>query len=165
MSKTHAVLLALGSNIEREKKMPLAISLLAEHPEINLCAVSPIYECLPVGGKPNQPLFSNAAVAIETSLDPARLKAVLRQIEKEMGRVRTADKYAPRPIDIDIALYRQQILELDGNPIPEPDVLRFPHLLLPLADVAGEWQHPEVGKPLRQLAASLEYNSTEIYQI
>ncbi len=165
MSDVYAVLLALGSNIERQKNMPLAFSVLRQHPQLKLCAVSPIYESKPVGGLPNQPIFSNAAVYVETSLKPQRLKAALREIEKEFGRVRTADKYAPRPIDIDIAMYDQQILELEGNRIPDPDLLRFPHIALPVADIAPHWLHPEVGLTLRQIADSLEYDKREIYQI
>lgn len=165
MSKAHAVLLALGSNIERHKNMPLAFSVLQQHPKLKLCAVSPIYESLPVGDRPNQPIYYNAAVYVETPLNPQPLKAALREIEKEFGRVRTADKYAPRPIDIDIAMYDQQILELEGNRIPDPDLLRYPHIALPLADIAADWLHPEVGLTLRQIADSLEYNKTEIYQI
>jgi 2-amino-4-hydroxy-6-hydroxymethyldihydropteridine diphosphokinase len=145
--------------------MPLAFSLLGQHPELKLCAVSPIYESLAVGDPPNQPIFYNAALYVETPLNPQRLKAALREIEKEFGRVRTADKYAPRPIDIDIAMYEQQILELEGNRIPDPDLLRYPHIALPLADIAADWLHPEVGLTLRQIADSLEYDKTEIYQI
>jgi len=81
---------------------------------------------------------------VETDLDPHELKAVLRGIEAELGRVRTDDKYAPRPIDLDIALYGQQVFELDGSPIPDPGVLRHPHVAAPLADVAPDWAYPEM---------------------
>ncbi|MGB0386363.1 MAG: 2-amino-4-hydroxy-6-hydroxymethyldihydropteridine diphosphokinase [Ardenticatenaceae bacterium] len=168
MSECHAVLLTLGSNIERHKNMPLAIEALRQHLHIKLCAVSPMYESLPVGNDINdinQPIYSNAAVWIESELDPSTLKAHLRQIEADLGRVRSANKFAARPIDIDIAFYGQQIFELDGNHIPDPDIARYPHIALPLADIAPDWVHPELGVPLRHIADHLNYNKSEIYQL
>ncbi len=62
-------------------------------------------------GKTDQPNFLNAAVLIETDLTAAELKEqVLQVIERELGRVRTADKNAPRTIDLDIALFGDQVL-------------------------------------------------------
>ncbi len=70
-----------------------------------------------------------------------------------MGRVRTADKFAPRPIDLDIAFYGDRVLEVAGKVIPDPDVLRFAHVAAPLADVAGDWIHPQTGQTLAEIAA------------
>ena len=165
MSNSHSVLLTLGSNIERHKNMPLAIEALEHHPRIKLCAVSPMYESVPVGDDTNQPIYSNGAVWIETDLDPSTLKANLRQIEAEFGRVRTANKFAPRPIDFDISFYGQQIFELDGTHIPDPDIVRYAHIALPLADIAPDWRHPELGMTLRHIADNLNYDKSEIYKL
>ncbi|MEM7531556.1 MAG: 2-amino-4-hydroxy-6-hydroxymethyldihydropteridine diphosphokinase [Chloroflexota bacterium] len=162
---TKDVLLALGSNINRKKNLPRAFDALSQHPSIELCAVSPVYESLPVGGRPDQPIYYNAATYIKTVLEPADLKDALRQIEQDFGRVRTKDKYASRPIDIDITMYAQQIFALDGNHIPDPDLTRYPHIALPIADIAAGWVHPENGLFLRQIADSLTYDETEIYQV
>jgi len=157
-----AVLIALGSNIERERNLPQALAMLRRHPRIALVAASPFYESLPLGGNGGQPAYFNAAALVETDLEPAALKEVFRGIENRLGRVRTADKYAPRPIDLDIAYYGQQVFELDGRRIPDPEAVRFPHIAVPLADVAPDWVHPQFGETLRELADRLEYSEKEI---
>lgn len=165
MSNIQAVLLTLGSNIERHTNMPAAIERLRHHAHLKLCATSPMYESPPVGDDTTQPTYSNAAVWVETALEPAALKATLREIEQEMGRVRSANKFASRPIDIDIAFYAQERFVLDGNQIPDPDIMRYAHLALPLADIAPDWIHPDVGVTLRHIADHLNYKKSEIYQL
>jgi GTP cyclohydrolase I len=158
-------LIALGSNIARERNVPKALVMLRRHPRIALVATSPIYESQPVGGDPGQPAYSNTAALVRTELEPAALKEVLREIEKALGRVRTADRYAPRPIDLDIAYYGQQVLDLEGRHIPDPDAARFPHIAVPMADVAPDWVHPELGTTLRQVAGRLHYSDTELRKL
>jgi GTP cyclohydrolase IA len=164
ISSTHRVLITLGSNVEREGNLRLAVSRLRQHPRITLCAVSPVYETAPVGSD-DQPPYFNAAIMVETDLRPAALRDALRAIERDLGRVRTEDKYAPRTIDLDIALYGNQRVSVDGRPIPDPDITRFPHLAIPLADVAPDWKHPERGVTLRDIADSLSHSSREIRKV
>ncbi|MFN2153990.1 MAG: 2-amino-4-hydroxy-6-hydroxymethyldihydropteridine diphosphokinase, partial [Anaerolineae bacterium] len=97
------VVIALGSNIAPEANVREAVQRLAAR--AHLVAVSPVYETKPVG-KTDQPNFLNAAALIETEYGAAELKdEVLAEIEQELGRVRTADRNAPRTIDLDIILY------------------------------------------------------------
>ena len=77
MSDTQAVLLTLGSNIERHANMPAAIGRLGHHAHLKLCATSPMYESPPVGDDTKQPTYSNAAVWVETALEPAALNILL----------------------------------------------------------------------------------------
>ncbi len=162
---TEQVLLTLGSNVERARNLPRAIAALGERPDWRLRAVSPFYETAAVGGSSPQPVFWNAAAWIETRLEPALLRRALRELEAALGRVRTTDKYAPRPIDLDIAFYGDSVLSVDGHEIPDPDVARFPHLALPLADVAPNWVHPVLGVTLRQLADSMVYAPDAIVRV
>ena len=156
------VLLTLGSNVERERNLPDAIAALRHHPGWRFLAVSPFYETAAVGGDAPQPAFWNAAALIETDLAPGPLRQSLREIEASLGRVRTSDKYAPRAIDLDIAFYGNQVMVVAGHPLPDPNVARFPHLALPLADVAPAWVHPQLGVTLRQLADGMTYASGDI---
>jgi 2-amino-4-hydroxy-6-hydroxymethyldihydropteridine diphosphokinase len=153
------VLIALGSNINSECNMREAVVRLASR--CRLVAVSPVYETAPVGNT-EQPDFMNAAALIETNLTATELKAgVLQTIEQEMGRVRTEDKNAPRTIDLDIALYGAQVLDLESRHIPDPDIMRYPHLAVPLADLAPTMRHPEEGRTLREIAQSLPASGLE----
>ena len=159
------VLISLGSNIDRQRNLPAAVTALDRHPDIRLVAVSPIYATQPVGGNADDPIFYNAAALVETDLPVAELRQALRAIEAGLGRVRADDKFAPRPIDLDIAMVGERVMEVDGYVIPDPEIVRYPHLALPLADVAPAWVHPRHGLTLRQLAAQMTYSEDEIYRV
>ena len=151
-SRTHRVFLALGSNINAEHNLQAAVRRLASR--FHLRAVSPVYETAPVG-KTDQPNFLNAAASIETDLAADELKQALQAIEQELGRVRTDDKNAPRTIDLDISLFDAQVLDLEQRHIPDPDILRYPHIARPLADLAPQQRHPETGQTLQEIAQGL----------
>ncbi len=145
--------ISLGSNISPERNLPEAVRRLAGH--CRLLAVSPVYETQPVG-MTEQPSFLNAAVLVETDLGASDLKSrVLLAIERELGRVRTADKNSPRTIDLDISLFNNETLELGQRRIPDPEILDFAHIARPLADLAPEYLHPETGHSLRDIAEGL----------
>lgn len=164
MSERMEVLIALGSNIDRERNMAAAIDRLRAHPQMELVAVSPIYTTAAIGSdgaESGQPIFANAAARIATALPAAKLRHELRAMEAALGRVRTADKFAPRPIDLDIIFYGAEVLDIDGHHIPDRDVVRFAHIALPAADIAGDWIHPETGQTLATIAAMLSTEEME----
>jgi len=151
--RPNRVFISLGSNIDGERNLREAVRRLASR--CTLLAVSPVYETTPVG-KTDQPNFLNAAALIETDLTAAELKRqVLRAIERELGRVRTADKNAPRTIDLDISLFNQEVFEVEGRHVPDPEILKYPHVAIPLADLAPGQRHPETGQMLHEIAESL----------
>lgn len=142
--------IAMGSNIDAENNLREATRLLAE--ACTLVAVSPVYETVPVGTT-DQPNFLNAAALIETELSAAELKhEVLLGIECQLGRVRVADKNAPRTIDLDLALFNTEVLDVDTRHIPDPDIVKYAHIAVPLADLAPQYRHPETGQMLREIA-------------
>jgi 2-amino-4-hydroxy-6-hydroxymethyldihydropteridine diphosphokinase len=154
------ILIALGSNIAPERNLPAAVRLLAERVAVR--AASHVFESAPLNAAgevaPDQETFLNAAVRIETDLPPVELKyGVLRAVETALGRVRGADKFAARPIDLDLALYGSLVLEdLEAHiTLPDPGILVHAHLALPLADLAPEFVHPLTGQALAAIAAPL----------
>ncbi len=137
--------LSLGSNIDKERNLATAVRLLAE--VVRVTAVSSAYETDPVGN-PSQERFLNAAVLVETPLSADALKReVLRPIEDHLGRRRTADKNAPRTIDIDIAIF--------NDAIQNPEVLTRPHAAVPLAEIAPDFRPASSGKTLAEAAVAL----------
>jgi len=145
--------LSLGSNIEPEHNLREAVHLLREH--CTVLAASPVYETAPVGTL-DQANFLNAAVWIETRLTAEQLKTtVLASIEAALGRVRTSDKNAPRTIDLDIALFNLAVLDVGARHIPDPDIPKYAHVAVPLADLAPYRIHPETGQTLEEIAAGL----------
>ena len=147
------VFVALGSNVNSEYSMPEAVRRLSLH--CRLVAVSPVYETTPVGNT-EQPNFLNAAALIETDLAAEELKTrVLQVIEQELGRVRSEDKNAPRTIDLDIALFADQNLDSGSQAFCDPNILRYAHIAVPLADIAPERRQPATGQTLEEIAQSL----------
>ena len=143
----------LGSNIRKEENLPAAVALLREY--CTVVAVSPVYETLPVGPEA-APTFFNAAVLLETPLQPAAIKAqILAQIERKLKRVRTDDKNAPRTIDLDLVLFNNEVLEYNGRHVPDPELACFPHMAIPVADIVPHLVHPERGEPMRAIAERL----------
>lgn len=138
---SHIVHLALGSNILPHQNLPRAIERLSQ--QLTLLAVSSVYETPPVGGRGRN--FLNAVVVAQTPLTPQQLKeTVLRPIEAALGRVRTADKFAPRPIDLDI-------LAWDGV-VTDEDVFRYAHLAVPLAEILRQVPLSRANRRIRKLA-------------
>ncbi|GAB4482430.1 MAG: 2-amino-4-hydroxy-6-hydroxymethyldihydropteridine diphosphokinase [Anaerolineae bacterium] len=161
MSRRVFVFITMGSNIDPEANLQQALRLLGQ--QIKVHAVSQVYEspAIDAAGRPNpdQPPFLNAAVLAETSIEPMRLKyEVLRGIEAAMGRVRGEDKYAPRPIDLDIALYGdERHKDVEGRlTLPDPEIQTRAHIALPLADLAPGYIHPVTGQTLGEIAARFE---------
>ncbi|HEY58952.1 MAG TPA: 2-amino-4-hydroxy-6-hydroxymethyldihydropteridine diphosphokinase [Anaerolineae bacterium] len=134
--------LLLGSNIRPEVHLSQALDLLRQRAQV--FAVSRVWETPPVGT--DGPLFYNAAVGILTSLPPDALKRrLLRPIEAQLGRVRTGDKFAPRPIDIDLVVYASEVLD--------PEVWQYAHIAIPLSEILPDLRHPQTGEPLARYAA------------
>lgn len=138
------VCLILGSNIDPERNILQALDRLGRM--FPLEGVSAVWETPAVGS--DGPNFLNAAVVIYTSLQALELKEqVLRPLEARMGRVRTADKNAPRTLDIDIVAWNEVILD--------HDIWRHAHLAVPVAELLPCYQSDETGEYLEQAASRL----------
>lgn len=140
----HEIALILGSNIQPELNLRLAQELLRQYATVTRCSSIWITEAV---GSPG-PDFLNQTVCIQTILDPETLKwQVLRQIEKKLGRVRTADKNAPRTIDIDIII-------VDGI-VFDANLWKRAFIAAPTAELFPDLVHPGSGLTLPQVARQL----------
>ncbi|MFO7697455.1 MAG: 2-amino-4-hydroxy-6-hydroxymethyldihydropteridine diphosphokinase [Anaerolineae bacterium] len=154
------VFVLLGSNLDAEQNLRRAVALLGE--QLALLSISPVFESAPVGYS-EQPCFLNAVLEIETALAPARLRnGVLRPVETALGRVRTRNKFGPRTIDLDIVLYGDRVLICGGRRIPDPDLVRQPHMAFPMASLAPDLGHPETGETMQTVASRLPSGSIRI---
>ena len=157
---TNLAYLSFGANINPRQNIPAALRLLSQ--QSRLLAVSSVWETAPVGFA-DQPDFLNGAVMIETPLSAAVLKqTVLLSIEQTLGRQRTANKNAPRPIDLDIILFNLDIIEGMGQRIPSPELLERYFVAGPLAELAPDYVHPETGQTLAEIARRLELNQAQV---
>ena len=139
--------LSLGSNLEPERHLARALAeLRARFGELR---VSPAYRTPAVGFE--GPDFVNAAVALESDLDPFALDAWLHALEDAHGRRRDRPRFSDRPLDIDIVFYDDLVLRGPGNlELPRPE-LRHAFVLRPLSDIAPEFREPVGGRTLAEL--------------
>ena len=141
MVSEHQVCLLLGSNIQPERNLPLAIDLLQNH--LTILQISSVWETSPIGS--NGPNFLNAALLAQTCFEQKTLKLqILIPLEAKMGRVRSGDKNAPRPIDLDIIRFDELILD--------PTIWLFAHRAVPMAEIQPDI-HSEAGETLKEASA------------
>ena len=130
--------LGLGSNINAENHIRAAITELREN--FKNVSLSPIYASTAVGFSGND--FINLVARVETSLPPLELRQFLRNLEDRYGRKRNVPKFSDRSLDIDILLYDDLVLTSPLLDIPRAEILKFSHVLKPLADLDPDLIHP-----------------------
>lgn len=140
---------AVGSNIEPEENVRKGVAKLAA--QVDVLGLSTFYRTPPLG-RPEQAAFINGIVEIETELSPRDLKAALRKIETECGRVRTDDRYAARTLDLDVIVYEDLAITQEGLTLPDPEIPVRPFLAVPLAELAPELLLAGDGRKVSELA-------------
>ncbi len=142
-SPRHQVCLLLGSNIQPEKSLPQAIRLLRQ--KVNILRSSSVWESAPVGT--TGPDFLNLALLVTTSLEAGELKEkVLRPLEAQLGRLRSAEKNAPRTIDLDIILFDDLLVD--------PNLFLYAHRAVPVAEILPDYRSSQ-GVTLGEFASEL----------
>lgn len=145
--------IAIGSNIEPAENVRAAINALAR--QTCLIGISMVYLTDAIG-RSEQPSYYNCVVEVETEASPAELKhGILRNIEDSLGRKRTADKYAPRTIDLDLIVYGDLTMDAEGIKLPDPEILERPFLAIPLLELAPDMVLPGYGLRISEIAALL----------
>jgi len=146
--------IGVGSNLgERAGWIERAGRLLNDVQGIEFIRQSPVIETEPVGGPP-QGKYLNAVWEIRTVLAPAALLEHLRTIEKILGRERR-EANAPRTIDLDLLFYGDRVIEEPDLKVPHPRLHERRFVLEPMAALAPDWRHPEMGRTVQTLLEEL----------
>ena len=143
-------LLILGSNVEPETYLPQARAAIGAR--VSVLATSAVFVS-PAVGAPGTPDFHNQALAITAEKSGESLRAWLREIEADLHRVRSADRNAPRTIDIDRAATFVDGLAVADPPV-DPELTKYAHLYLPAAEALPDARLTANGPTLADLAAS-----------
>ncbi|MBU6284182.1 2-amino-4-hydroxy-6-hydroxymethyldihydropteridine diphosphokinase [bacterium] len=167
----HRAFIGVGSNLgDRRANVAEALGRMSEIPESRIARTSSLYESEPHG--PAKNLFVNMVVELETDLTALDLLARLAEIEDNLGRKRSKTKAAPaakgkaakapakkdvsRTIDLDILFFNTEVVNTPKLRIPHPEIPRRRFVLMPLAEVAPQLVHPELGQTVSKMLATTE---------
>jgi 2-amino-4-hydroxy-6-hydroxymethyldihydropteridine diphosphokinase len=130
--------LGLGSNVNADSNIRAGIRGLIE--EFENVVLSPAYTSAAVGFEGDD--FINLVARVETNMHPLAMRDFLRDLEDRYGRKRDVPKFSDRSLDIDILLYDDLVVLSPLLEIPRAEILKFSHVLKPLADLDPDLVHP-----------------------
>ncbi len=146
--------IAIGSNLASPlEQVNAAVQALGEIPQSRIVAVSSFYRTPPLGPQ-DQPDYLNAAVVLDTALNAETLLDNTQRIELQRGRVRKAERWGPRTLDLDIMLFGDEVINTERLTVPHYDMKNRGFMLWPLFEVAPNLIFPD-DIPLKSILGSL----------
>lgn len=143
------VYLGLGSNVGDRAENLRSAARLIEKNVGKIARKSHFYETQP-WGKTDQDPFYNQVIMVNTTLEPRDVLEKLSRIERELGRERK-EKWGPRVIDLDILFYGKWVVRDKGLEIPHPEIQNRAFVLVPMMEIAGDFEHPVLHTAIDEL--------------
>ena len=154
--------IALGANLgEPADQLRAALHTLSAIPQIQVQARSSLYRSAPLGPT-DQPYYCNAVCKVATSLTPEQLLEQLLAIERSAGRIRSADRWGPRLLDLDLLHVEGQQRDSAQLKLPHPGIAHRNFVLVPLAEIAPSLEIPGLG-PVAALAGKTGSEGLELW--
>jgi 2-amino-4-hydroxy-6-hydroxymethyldihydropteridine diphosphokinase len=132
------VFVGLGANLGNPgAQFRVALRQLEVQHPVRVVRQSLLYRT-PPWGVTDQPEFANAVVELETVLAPVALVQALHALERLAGRDRRSEqRWGPRPLDLDLLLYRGETWQRPDCTVPHPRLHERAFVLVPLAEIAA----------------------------
>lgn len=135
--------IGFGANMgDREATFQAVMKALSEAPDTELKSWSRLYETDPVGLVDGGSTFLNGAIGVETGLLAEDLLAEMREVEIRLGKSLSHRSDLSRPVDLDLLLYGEEIIQKPCLEVPHPRMHFRGFVLAPLAEIASEASHP-----------------------
>lgn len=147
----HKAVIGLGANLgDPSRTLRLALDLLSRTPGLSLSTASRLYETQPVGGEPGQPHYANGIAIVNSQVNAHKTLELLQGIEDELGRTRQR-VWAARTIDLDLLAFDDQVMMTESLILPHPRMTVRRFVVEPLAEIAPDWVHPQLGWSVARL--------------
>jgi len=146
----------LGSNVDKDKNIPAGLNSLDIH--FSPLVISTVYESEPLGFDGDN--FYNLVVGFDTDLPALEVVRIFKSIESSSGRMPSSQDVSAKTIshtlDIDLLLFGDLIQHDDQIDVPRNDIRQYPFVICPLAEIAGDFKHPETGLSLADMWQSFD---------
>jgi len=154
------VYLDIGSNIDREKNIQACVDQLQK--DFSDIVFSKAYESEAFGFEGDA--FINLSAGFETDLNYHKLNDYLKKLEDKHARERGGKKYISRTLDVDILLFGDANLRPEKD-VPRAEILKFPFVLFPLSEIAGDFFHPIENVSISELATNSSLDKSSLIEI
>jgi len=142
--------LLLGGNLGDKAKIFEKARTRLEDELGKIIRHSSVYETEPWGFQSDD-LFWNQVIVLETRLSPSEVLKATKAIELELGRIRKAERYSSRMIDIDLLFYDELVFHGSELELPHSRMIDRRFVLEPLAEIAPDMLHPVFRKTIIEL--------------
>lgn len=154
MTERATAYIGLGSNLgDRERSIRDALQLLGGNGTVKVARVSDIKETVPLG-QMAQPKYLNGVAEVRTALKPEELLRKLKATEAALGR-QANTSWEPRPIDLDLLLFNDEIITTSGLAVPHPEMHLRSFVLDGLCQLNPQLVHPVLKEPVEELSRRL----------
>jgi len=157
-SEMTQVFVDIGSNIDRVQNICACVEQLRlDFPDVKF---SKPYESASEGFEGDD--FINMSAVFNTDMEYAELLAYLKALEAKQKRTRDGFKFASRTLDVDILLFGDEVLKPDKD-VPRAEIVKYPFVLYPLAEIAADVVHPELKQTIGEIAEASELDRNKIW--
>lgn len=155
----------LGSNVNKEKNIPTGLNKLASY--FSPLIISMVYESEPFGFDGDN--FYNLVVGFDTDLPVLEVVRIFKSIESSSGRKPSSQNVSSKTIshtlDIDLLLFGDLIRHDNQIDVPRNDIKKHSFVICPLAEIAGDFKHPETGSSLTDIWQSFDKDSHQLKSV